>query len=152
LQETLTAEQRKNNKQFVAPFRKEVINDNGDKLIYVCEQNSLIILNAYFKHEKTHHFIWHQDTLELNSITDYIIARQISGLKFQDVRILRGMTVGSNHYLANAEVLFSYGKDNTNETKDTITDCTGRLLQSPLYNIDSLRDESTSFFIQEEIR
>jgi hypothetical protein len=75
-----------------------------------------------------------------------------SGLKFQDVRIFRGMTVGSDHYLANANILFSYGKNNANESRETITDCTGELLQSPLYNIDSLRDESTSFFIQEEIR
>jgi len=37
----------------VEPFGEEVINDNGDKLIDVCEQNSLKILNGYFKHEDT---------------------------------------------------------------------------------------------------
>jgi len=55
------------------------------------------------------------------------------------------MTVGSDHYLVNAKILFSYGKNNANESKENITDCALELLQSPKHNIDSLRDESTSF-------
>jgi len=61
----------------VGPFGEEVINDNGDKLIDVCEQNLLKILNGYFKHKKIHQYTWHQDTLELKFIIDYIIATQI---------------------------------------------------------------------------
>jgi hypothetical protein len=128
----------------VCPFGEEVINDNAVKLIDVCEQNSLKILNEYFKHKRIHQYTWHQDTLELKSVIDYIIARQNSGLKFQDVRVFRGMTVGSNHYLVH---FFSYGKNNTTESRENITDCTSELLQSPIYNIDSLGDESTSFFL-----
>ena len=92
---------------------EDVINDNGDKLIDICEQNSWKILNAYFKHKRIHQYTWHQDTQELRSIIDYIITRQNSGLKFQDVRVFRGMTVGSDHYLVNAKI-FSYGKNNAN--------------------------------------
>ena len=113
MQEILTAEQEKNNNQVVRPFGEEVINDNGDKLIDVCEQNSLKNLNGYFKHKRIHQYIWHQDTLELKSIIDYIIVRQSSGLKCQNIRVFRGMTVGSDHYLVNAKILFSYGKNNT---------------------------------------
>ena len=78
-------------------------------------------------------------------IIDYIIARQNSGLKFQNVRVFRGMTVGSDHYLVKTKILFSYGKNNANESKENITDCALELSQLPLYNTDSLRDESTSF-------
>jgi hypothetical protein len=46
-----------------------------------------------------------------------------SGLKFQDVRVFRGMAVGSDHYLVNAKILFSYGKNNANESRENITDC-----------------------------
>jgi hypothetical protein len=130
----------------VGPFGEEAINDSGDKLIDISEQNSLKILKGYFQHKRKHQYTWHQDTQELRSIIDYIIARQTSGLKFQDVRVLRGMTAGSNHYLVNAKILFSYGKNNANESKENVTDCALELSQSPLYNIDSLRDESTSFF------
>ena len=135
-------------------------------MLDICEQISLKILNVYFKHKRTHQYTWHQDMQELKSIIDqykkkvvldvyylkcfsildYIIARQNSGLKFQDVRVYRGMTFGSNHYLVNAKTLFSYGKNNANESRENITYCALELSQSPLYNIDSLRDESTSFF------
>jgi hypothetical protein len=55
LQETLTAEGgKKINNQVVGAFGEEVINDNGDNLINVCEQHSLKILNGYFKHKKIH--------------------------------------------------------------------------------------------------
>jgi hypothetical protein len=131
----------------VGPFGEKVINDNGDKLVDICEQNSLKILNGYFKHKSIHQYTWHQDTQERRSIIDYIIARQNSGLNFQDVRVFRGMAVGSDHYLVNTKILFSYGKNNANESKENITDCGLELSQSPSYNIGSLRDESTSFFI-----
>jgi hypothetical protein len=136
----------------VGPSGEEVINDNGDKLVDVCEQNSLKILNGYFKHKRVHQYTWHQDTLELKSVIDYITARQNSGLEFQDVRVFRGMTVGSDHCLVNAKISFLYRKNNTTESRENITDGASELLQSPLYNIDSLGDERTSFFIQEEIR
>jgi len=34
----------------VGPYREEAINGNGDRLIDLCEQNSLKILNGYFQH------------------------------------------------------------------------------------------------------
>jgi len=70
------------------------------------KKNSLKILNGYFKHKRIHQYTWHQDAQELISIIDYIIARQNSVLKFQDVRLFRGMTVGSDHYVINAKILF----------------------------------------------
>ena len=153
MQEILTAEpekKKKINNQAVGLFGEEVINDNGDKLVDVCEHNSLKILNGCFKHTRIHQYPWHQDTLELKSIIDYIIARQNSGLKFQNVRVFRGMRVGSDHYLVNTKILFSYGKNNATESRENITDCASELLQSPLYNIDSLKDESTSFYTRRD--
>jgi hypothetical protein len=113
--------------------------------IDICEQNSSKILNGYFKHKGIHQYTRHQDTKEQRSIIDYIIARQKSGLKFQDVRVFRRMTVGSDHYLVNAKIVFLYGKINTNEPKENITDCAIELVQPPIYNRDSLKDESTRF-------
>ena len=98
----------------MGPFGEEVINDNGDKLIEICEQNSLKILNGYFKHKRIYQYTWHHDTQELRYIIDHITARQNSGLKFQDVTVFRGMTVGSDQYLVNAKILFLYGKSNAN--------------------------------------
>ena len=102
-------------------------------------------MSGYFKHKRIHQYTWHQDTQELRSIIDYIIARQNYGLKFQGVRVFRGMTVGSEHYLGNAKILFSYGNNNANESRENIADCAIELLQLPLYNIDTLKDEITGF-------
>ena len=135
----------------MGPFGEEVINDNGDKLTDICEQNSLQILNGYFKRNRIHQYTWHQDTQELRSVIDYIIARQNSGLKFQDVNVFRGKTVGSDHYLVNAKIFFLCGKNNANESREDITDCALQLSQPPLYNTDSLRDECTSFLYKKRL-
>jgi hypothetical protein len=57
------------------------------------------------------------------------------------------MTVGSDHYLVKAKVLFSYGKNNANESRENIAECILELSQLPLHNTDSLGNESTGFFI-----
>jgi len=148
LQEILIVEQREKNIDLVVgPFGEEVINDNCDKLIDTCEQNSLKILKGYFKHKRIHQYTWHQDTQELRSIIGYIIARKNSGLKFQDVRVFTGMTVGSDHYLVNAKILFLYGKNNANESREDIPDCAVELLQSPIY----IREESISFLYKKRL-
>ena len=56
------------------------------------------------------------------------------------------MTLGSDHYLVNAKILCPYGKNNANESREIITDYTSDSIQLPLYNIDNVKDESTSFF------
>ena len=108
-------------------------------------------MNGYFKRKRIHQYTWHQDTQELRSIIDDIIARQNSGLIFQDVRECRGMIVGSGHYLVNAKILFSYRKNNANESRKNTTDCAVELLLSPLYNIDSLRDDSIIFLYKKRL-
>jgi hypothetical protein len=47
--------------------------------------------------------------------------------------------------------LFLRGKSNVNEVKENITYCAVEHLQVPTYNIDSLRDESTSFLYKKRL-
>ena len=55
------------NNLVAGPFG-EVITDNGDKLIDICEQISTKMLNGYFKHKRIHQYSLHKDTQELRSI------------------------------------------------------------------------------------
>jgi len=64
-------------------------------------------LNGYFKHERIHQYTRHKDTQKLSFIIDYIIARQYSGLIFQDISVFREMTVGNDHYIVKAKILFN---------------------------------------------
>jgi hypothetical protein len=66
-------------------------------LVDICEQNSLRMLNRYFKYNRIHNYTWHHDAKELRSIKDYTFARQNSGLKLQDIRVFRGRSVGCDH-------------------------------------------------------
>jgi hypothetical protein len=50
---------KKINNQVEGPFGEVVINDNGDKLRDVCEQNSLKSLNGCFKHKRIHQYTVH---------------------------------------------------------------------------------------------
>jgi hypothetical protein len=47
--------------------------------------------------------------------------------------------------------LFSYGRNIANESRENKTDGELELLQSPEYNIDSLRDESISFLYKRRL-
>ena len=44
-----------------------------------------------------------------------------------------------------------YGKSNANWSRENVTDCAVEILQTPLYNIDSLKDEITSFFYKKRL-
>ena len=47
---------KKMNNLVVGQFGEEVTNDDGDTLIDIYEQNSLRILNGYFKHKRIHQY------------------------------------------------------------------------------------------------
>jgi hypothetical protein len=96
------------------------------------------MLNGYFKHNRIHQYTWHQNTLELKSIIDYIIARQNSGLKFQDVRVFRRMIVGSDNYLVglNAKILCIHWKNKTTASRKNITDGASELLSNPVTDLE----------------
>jgi hypothetical protein len=61
------------------------------------------------------------------------------------------MTVGSDHYLINAKILFANGKSKINEVKENITDCAVELLQVPTYNIGSLRTKILVFLYKKRL-
>jgi hypothetical protein len=65
--------------------------------------------------------------------------------------VFRGLTVGSDNYLVNETILFLYGRNIANESRENKTDGEWELLESPEYNIDSLRDESTSFLYKRRL-
>ena len=115
------------------------------------KKNSSKILNGHCKHKRIHQYTWNQDTQDIKYKIDYIIARQNSGLKFQNIREFKGMIVGGNHYLVNAKILFLCRKTNANESRENIPDCAVELLQSPIYNEDSLRDECNNFLCKKRL-
>jgi hypothetical protein len=64
------------NNHVVVPYGETRINDNGERLIDLCESHNLRIRNGYFKHKMIHKYMWEQHTRKLKSAIDYIIVIQ----------------------------------------------------------------------------
>ena len=91
------------------------INDNGDRLLACCVYNNLVIGGTIFPHKKIHKATWiSPDGQTENQIDHFCINRKFRR-SLEDVRILRGADVGSDHHLVIAKVkikLKKYKKEN----------------------------------------
>ena len=128
----------------VGKYGETEYNDNGERLIEICEQFDLKITNTFFKHKDIHKYTWQQNTRELRSIIDYIIIRQTSSFKATDVRSYRGAQCGSDHYLVKMKSFWPWknAKNETNNTKMNGAEKT----QNPHVNVEGLQDESIRAF------
>lgn len=75
-------------------YGEHVANDNGNKLINLCKQFSLRILNGFFplKNIQSGH-----QTSKVNHRLHY--DKTETRFRIQDIRIYRGLECGSDHYL-----------------------------------------------------
>jgi len=142
---------RKTGDTVVGNFGEDRVNDNSERLIELCTQTSLKIWNGFFNHKSIHKYTWEQHTKNLKTIIDYVITKQDSKLKIQDVRAYRGPNCGTDHKLLVAKILLPYmctTKDKHKETKEknvTMVD------KGRKYNIESLQNESTKFLYQQRL-
>ncbi|MBV2145728.1 MAG: hypothetical protein KTM48_03335, partial [Wolbachia endosymbiont of Pissodes strobi] len=83
---------KKINNRVVGPYGEDNINDNGMRLIDLCTHNEMKITNGFYKHKWIHKYTWKQPTRQLKSIIDYLILKQRSYIKLQDIRVKRGAT------------------------------------------------------------
>ena len=128
------------NDKIIGPYGENTTNENGNRLIEMCRQNSLRILNGYFKHKEIHTYTWTQPTRNLRSVIDYLIMKQKSKIKVQDVRVFRGAECGSDHHLLKAKILLPLtGKCRHQQNHN------GNLVEVEQlqYNLASLDNEST---------
>ncbi|XP_044757727.1 craniofacial development protein 2-like [Coccinella septempunctata] len=126
------------NSQIVGPYGEDTRNDNGNRLITLCEQNDVKIMNGYYQHRDIHKYTWIQPTRNLKSIIDYTIVRRETKWNIQDVRVHRGATCGSDHHLLRTIVVHKSRREHReSEHKHQIVHKPKR------YNLDSPDHEST---------
>ena len=139
------------NNRIVGPFGENVVNDNGERLIELCQHQSLKILNDFFKHKDIHKFTRYQDTLQQKSIIDYVIVRQSTKLKIQDVRTYRG-TSFSDHFLVNSRIVMPniYKRKTECAQEVHIENDNSNPSYTPIYNLKGFEDESTKFLYKKK--
>lgn len=62
---------------------RDVINNNEGRLIALCEQNNMKIMNGFLQHRDIHKYTWRQDTRGLRPMIDFAILKQITKVKVQ---------------------------------------------------------------------
>ena len=127
--------------KIVGPFGENVVNDNGNRLIEVCEQHELKILNGFYQHRDIHKYTWVQQTRGLKSIIDYAITKQASRLKVQQVKVCRGLSCGSDHHFLKVEIAFPV-KIGQPDVQQQQHQQQGEAVRPVRYNIDSLQHQS----------
>ncbi|XP_044745289.1 uncharacterized protein LOC123307136 [Coccinella septempunctata] len=132
----------------VGPYGETTLNDNGERLIDICDSHQLKIQNGFFKHKDIHTYTWVQHTRNLRSIIDYIITLQNTRVQVKDVRAYRGVTCGSDHYIVRAKMLFPYKHVNLRKTR--LTDETEEIT-SKNYNTEGLMHDSIRTLYQQRL-
>lgn len=123
----------------VGQYGEQTVNDNGQRLITLCEQNDLKITNGYYPHKEIHKYTWTKPSQNLKSIIDYLIVQQKTNLKICNVRVHRGPTCGSDHYLLNAKIAFPHKKQIEHPREQDETE----KVEPIKYNLESLQHDST---------
>ncbi|XP_044745272.1 uncharacterized protein LOC123307119 [Coccinella septempunctata] len=133
----------------IGPYGEEQVNDNGNRLIQLCETNNSKITNGFFQHRNIHRYTWVQPTRGLKSIIDYFIVKQKPSIQINDVRALRGaFGGGSDHFLVRAKVFFPSKYQVNNSDNRTIG---LQKLSNHEYNLDSFMHESTVALYQQRL-
>jgi len=136
------------NNQVVGPYGETRINDNGERLIDLCESHNLRITNGYFKHKMMRKHKWEQHTRNLKSIIDYIVVKQKSKFQIHDVRIQRGVNYGSDHCVIRTKVYLPIRGRTSNTDKHEENHENFMYLK---YNLDSFQHESTQYLYKKRL-
>lgn len=124
-------------------------NDNGNRFIQICEQMDLRIENTFFDHKKIHKFTWHNESRKLESVIDYVVTRQRSTVKVQDVRVYRGAECGSDHHLLKAICTFPWVGLKKRDRKSNESHNT---LKEEHFKVELLQEDSIKVLFQQRTK
>jgi len=73
-------------------------NENGCRLLELCNQHDLFITNTYFQHRKSHLYTWYKwNDVECKSQIDYILAKRIKKRTVTDARAIPNLSTDTDH-------------------------------------------------------
>ena len=78
---------------------EDVENDSGRRLLSFSAENGFKILNTFYEHKKIHKYTWKCPERGLKSIIDYFLVRNEMKRNMNNVKVVRGAEIGSDHHL-----------------------------------------------------
>ena len=81
------------------------VNENGESLIEMCNERSMIVGNTYFEKKLIYKYTWERENGGERSLIDYVLVEKMHKSRLKDVSVRRGVAGGmSDHYLIEAVV------------------------------------------------
>ena len=78
---------------------ERVKTDSGSRLLRFSAENEFSIMNTHFEHKEILTFTWKCPGRQLRSIIDYFLVRADLRKDVNDVRVVHGAEIGSDHHL-----------------------------------------------------
>ena len=78
---------------------EEMKNESRTRLLRFSAENEFSIMNTHFEHKEIHKFTWKCPGRGLQSIIDYFLVRADMRRDVNDVKVIRGAEIGSDHHL-----------------------------------------------------
>ncbi|XP_052080696.1 craniofacial development protein 2-like [Mytilus californianus] len=116
------------------------INENGEKLVEFCELNELVIGGSLFPQKNIHKETWESPDGRTKNQIDHIMISQRWRSSLQDVRVMRGADISSDHHHSIAKVKIKLAKGTKVEQKRI------------KYNVEKLKDLHLKDQFQIELR
>ena len=79
-------------------------NDSGRRLLSFSAENGFKVLNTFYEHKEIHKYTWKCPGRGLKLIIDYFLMRKQMKRNVNDVKVVRGAEIGSDHHLVLMEV------------------------------------------------
>ena len=92
------------------------INNNGERLVDFCADNSMVIGGTLFPHPTTHKLTWISPNGRDRNQIDHIAINGIWRRSLLDVRVRRGADVGSDHHLVTARIRMKLRRTDRQQT------------------------------------
>ena len=74
------------------------INENGERLAYICGLNDLVIVGTIFEHKEIHKLTWISPDGNVKNQIDHVLINGRWKHSLHNVTVKRGADVGSDHF------------------------------------------------------
>ena len=93
---------RTEDREIVGRYGEDIVNENGESILELCRGAGMVVMNGWFPHRKVHKMTFVQRMVsqkDREAILDYCCVSRELKTYVVDVKVKRGVEIGSYHHL-----------------------------------------------------